>query len=268
MVVHVDDCLHELEWLLEEFKKKYDLKKHVSEVIYLNRVPKSVGGGKHACDEVVEGLRTAWWNFGETKRHSLGAVRRSRVQATMPSREKQRVKRAGGCHHQLHGTGRPDLSGTARVLSQWMANPTTGIEGCLESTIISSGEADSNIALNSVWEAIGVLNALRELFCEDRGGVLSVDATACNGMLLRTGTGKVEHLTTKQLWVQRTIQSYGVEVQKLPRASTASDILTHAVGESELREGLHRMGYHPPQRSRWSIHERLGTPARLRVQQV
>lgn len=34
------------------------------------------------------------------------------------------------------------------------------------------------------------------------------DAGACKEMRLRTGTGKVKHLSTKQLWTQRAIQSF------------------------------------------------------------
>lgn len=42
------------------------------------------------------------------------------------------------------------------------------------------------------------------------------------------------------------IQSYGVEVQRVPRAEHASDILPHPVGELELKEGLQRMPYNSP----------------------
>lgn len=62
-------------------------------------------------------------------------------------------------------------------------------------------------------------------------------ANACKGMLLRTGAGKVKRLSTDQLWVQGAIQSYAVEVVKVPR------------GESELKEG----GWNTtPQRSVWN----------------
>lgn len=109
-----------------------------------------------------------------------------------------------------------------------------------------------NSAAQSVSEATGVLNTLREHFLEDRGVVLSVDASACKGMLLRTRTGNVKHLSTKQLWAQGAIQSCGMETQKVPRASNAPDVLAHALGESDLREGLHTMGYHTPKE--WSVH--------------
>lgn len=57
-------------------------------------------------------------------------------------------------------------------------------------------------------------NALKEFLSEDRGTILDVDANVCKGMLLRTGMGKVKHLSTKQPWVQGAIQSCGVEGHK------------------------------------------------------
>lgn len=59
-------------------------------------------------------------------------------------------------------------------------------------------------------------------------------ASASKGMLLRTGTGKVNDPNDKLLWSHAVIQRYGAEVQKVPRVLNASDLLTRAVGESDL----------------------------------
>lgn len=87
---------------------------------------------------------------------------------------------------------------------------------------------------------------LKEMFSEDRGMTLSLDANPYEGMLLRTGTGQVKRLSTKRPWAQGGSQSYGVEVRKVPRAIDASEVLTHPVGELELKEGLGWMEYHTP----------------------
>lgn len=108
-----------------------------------------------------------------------------------------------------------------------------------------SGEAELNSAVNIMSEGIGVINAAMEMFGERRTASLRVDASACKGMLLRAGTGKVRHLSTKQLWVQGAIQSYGVEVHKVPRADNASDVLTHPVGVSEWGTTLGRRSWLP-----------------------
>lgn len=62
----------------------------------------------------------------------------------------------------------------------------------------------------------------------------------------RMAPGRSKHLSTEQLCGQGGIQSCDVEVKKVPRADSASDILTHPVGESEIKEGLQRMEYPTP----------------------
>lgn len=55
---------------------------------------------------------------------------------------------------------------------------------------LSSGQAELNSAAKDISEGIGVTTAMRELFGESRKATLSVDASACNGMLLRTGMAR------------------------------------------------------------------------------
>lgn len=89
-----------------------------------------------------------------------------------------------------------------------------------------------NSSVEVISEGVGVIIAIRELFGEHRKATLILGASACKGMLLRIGTGKVKHLTTTELWIQGAIQSYGVEVQKVPRAATAMDVLTTQRGHT------------------------------------
>lgn len=72
--------------------------------------------------------------------------------------------------------------------------------------------------------------------------ILCVDASACNGMLFRTGTGKVNHLSAKQLWVHGGAQNYGVEVQQVPRAEHASDILGVRIEGGSQADGIPHPG--------------------------
>lgn len=73
-------------------------------------------------------------------------------------------------------------------------------------------------------EGIGIRNAPRELSAGDRAMCLRVDASACEGVLHRSGEGKVEHLATKQFWIQGLIQSCRVGAQKVPHAENTSDV--------------------------------------------
>lgn len=80
---------------------------------------------------------------------------------------------------------------------------------------------------------------------------LSVDASACEGMLFRIVAGQVG---TKQPSAHGAIQGYSMDMQKVSRAGNALDIPTHPVGETYLRKGLHRMGATLRRRG-WGIHD-------------
>ena len=110
---------------------------------------------------------------------------------------------------------------------------------------LSSGGAELNASVKALSETIGLkllmeetLNALRVVPVS-----LHVDASACKGMLLRHGSGRVMHLATKQLWAQGAIEAYSVVVRKIPRCQNAADILTHSVSHAELAAGLRAMGF-------------------------
>ena len=62
---------------------------------------------------------------------------------------------------------------------------------------LSSGEAELNSAVKGVSEAIGLQELIKEVFDVHLAVRLNVDASACRGILLRQGAGKVKHLTTK-----------------------------------------------------------------------
>ena len=95
-------------------------------------------------------------------------------------------------------------------------------------------------------EAIGIWELVHEVTGRQLEIKLHVDSSACKGMVLRHGAGKVKHLTTKQLWVQGAVRAYGVEVLKVPRERNAADVLTHNVTKSSMMARLEAMGYREP----------------------
>ena len=109
---------------------------------------------------------------------------------------------------------------------------------------LSSGEAELNAAVKGVSEGIGIWELMCELTWTIMQMSLHVDSSTCKGMLLRHGSGKVKHLTTKQLWVQGAIQAYEMTVSKVRREeNTAADSLTHESTRHALMFALKAMGY-------------------------
>lgn len=113
---------------------------------------------------------------------------------------------------------------------------------------LSSGEAELNAAVKGVSEGVGVYELMNEILNMKMNMELFLDASACRGMVLRQGTGKVKHLTTKQLWVQGAVQSYGLIVSKVDRADNAADALTHPLAEHLLASALKAMSFVQPRR--------------------
>ena len=58
------------------------------------------------------------------------------------------------------------------------------------------------------------------------------------------GSGKIEHLSTKRLWAQGAIESYGIAVEKIPRSVDAADALTDSLTYKQIMAQLMTLGFH------------------------
>jgi hypothetical protein len=106
---------------------------------------------------------------------------------------------------------------------------------------LSSGEAELNAIVKGCSEGIGVHELLRELGGDPKLFSAETDSSAARGTVLRHGVGKMKHLSTKQLWVQGAIKSYGIEVVKIPRSINSADLLTHGCTTADFDAHLNRM---------------------------
>ena len=95
---------------------------------------------------------------------------------------------------------------------------------------LSSAEAELNATVKGLSELIGLNNLISETMHVKPTMTLCTDASACKGMVLRHGTGKVKHLSVKQLWSQEVVRFHDIRVRKVTRASNPADMLTHSVG--------------------------------------
>ena len=114
---------------------------------------------------------------------------------------------------------------------------------------LSSGEAELNGAVKGISELLGVLGLAIELCDPPRSLTLQTDASACRGMLLRRGAGRVKHLSTKQLWVQGAIEVHNILIKKILRSVNASDLLTHLTTKGEADKFLKMLNHDLVRRS-------------------
>jgi hypothetical protein len=125
----------------------------------------------------------------------------------------------------------------------WHGVPLTCWSKLQSNVALSSGEAELNGAVKAMSEGLGALHLIRELVGEECRVSLCTDASACKGILLRQGSGRIKHLDVKSLWIQGAVESHGIVVQKVPREVNPADMMTHAVSRGELERHLESVGY-------------------------
>lgn len=65
--------------------------------------------------------------------------------------------------------------------------------------VLFAGEAELNAGVKGISEGIGLVELYQEVYGNMPNMEICVDANACKGMLLGTGSGRVTHFSTKQL---------------------------------------------------------------------
>ena len=106
---------------------------------------------------------------------------------------------------------------------------------------MSSGEAELNAVLKGSSEGLGVATMMSELDFHMKVKV-KTDSSACVGMTHRQGVGRIKHLEVKSLWIQEAVKAGKVKVEKLPRLSNFSDVLTHHWTKAEGDLHLSKLG--------------------------
>ena len=106
---------------------------------------------------------------------------------------------------------------------------------------LSSAEAELNATVKGLSEIVGLHHLIEETQGVTVTLNLCTDASACKGMLLRHGTGKVKHLSVKQLWAQECVKSFNIEILRVPREDNPADILTHCVSHPVMERHLEKL---------------------------
>ena len=69
------------------------------------------------------------------------------------------------------------------------------------------------------------------------------DSSAAQGIVMRSGCGKVKHLDIKTLWIQERERNGDLVMVKVPRLQNVSDLFTHHVTEAEATLHVGNMGF-------------------------
>ena len=77
----------------------------------------------------------------------------------------------------------------------------------------------------------------------ERQGVLLADASAGLGIASRLGIGKVRHLHTQALWLQRKVADKEISLKKIPGPENVADLPTKHVDAGTMQKLLRLMGF-------------------------
>ena len=111
---------------------------------------------------------------------------------------------------------------------------------------LSSAEAELNASIKVAQEGLSLRNLAHELgdqiWLRLRG-----DSSANDGILKRSGAGKVKHLSVRQLWLQEKVGEGDLWHEKIPRLQNCSDAMTHYFSRAEADVHFAAMGCHRPE---------------------
>ena len=113
----------------------------------------------------------------------------------------------------------------------------------LQSTeALSSGEAELYASVKGTSSGLGSVS-----IASDMGLVMSLmletDATAGKGMVQRLGAGRVKHIETQFLWIQRIFYEKKASIRKIPRTVNGADLGTHHCTNAEIENHMRTLGF-------------------------
>ena len=109
---------------------------------------------------------------------------------------------------------------------------------------LSSGEAELHGIAMGCSQSLGIQSLMRDLGWNLKLRVFS-DATAAIGIARRKGLGRIRHLDCTDLWIQDTIRSGRITLDKVLGANNPADILTKYVEKKALDMALPKMNLLP-----------------------
>ena len=100
----------------------------------------------------------------------------------------------------------------------------------------SSGEAEFYASVKAAAMGLGLQNLMKDMGRECSAPAINLwmDATAGIGVASRLGAGRIRHIETPTLWVQRVVQDKRILLHKVEGAINPANANTKFVDEKEL----------------------------------
>ena len=108
---------------------------------------------------------------------------------------------------------------------------------------LSSGESEWYAAVRSACALLG-LQAMAKDFGVVKPARLHLDATAAKGIAARRGAGRVRHIDTQTLWLQRAVAEKRFVVVKVDGTKNPANLGTKHVDSKDMWNHLSDMGFY------------------------
>ena len=121
-----------------------------------------------------------------------------------------------------------------------------------DSIALSSAEAELKSTCKGLSEALGLRELVEFLTDQDCSLEHLTDASACLGILKRSGCGRVKHLAVRQLWCQEVLRRPRTSTRKIPRDENPADLLCSVQTQESLGRSLsllHFKSWHDAEQS-------------------
>ena len=140
-----------------------------------------------------------------------------------------------GCSRTRRSTSGGAVHIGGHLISHWSKTQQT--------VALSSGEAELNATLKGACESLGQKYLMEELGVEMNIQMYG-DSSASQGTIQRQGSGRIKHLSVRQLWIQERVALKELDTFKIPRAQNRADALTHSWTGADTKHFL-RMNISP-----------------------
>ena len=109
---------------------------------------------------------------------------------------------------------------------------------------LSSGEAEFYSAVKGASVSIGMVALLADMGVTPKKPIsLRVDSTACLGTAGRRGAGRIRHIATPSLWIQRAVNDGRLDLSKVDGKDNPADLGTKVLGGPAINQILGRIGF-------------------------
>ena len=100
---------------------------------------------------------------------------------------------------------------------------------------LSSGESEFYGAVKTASSGFGMIHLLQDMGVEITEALaLKLDASAGIGIAQRRGAGRIRHIATPTLWLQKAVSEGKVKVSKLPGTENPADLGTKYLGRKDI----------------------------------